>query len=375
MIMGMKKGISVGKGFNKEIYALRFALTTSCNLDCGYCFVKKDDRVFRFECAEKILDVFLSSPGGTKLLMIYGGEPLLHFPLLKRVIAFSREAAARNGKKLIVSIGTNGILLDGENLAFFNDADVKVSLTLDGRKRYHDKARRTKGGVGSFDAVMRTVPLLVDRIDKRNRCVLFGVLPNSVDSLFDNFLYILGLGFDSVNVETIQSPLFEWSDIRKKRFREEMTRVAEYIYDNIGKGKFAFLNSINRELKDGSVSAAYSDAVCPFLCNLEVYPDGEMTFSPFLMNSPEKADHIVGTADTGFIGKYASCTYDSRSGRCRRCLGDYGRSGRSEKIPADDVVKTRNVYSIYMARKILERAKGDILFRRYVDEARERIFE
>ena len=371
----MKKGMVVRKKFNKEVYALRFALTTSCNLDCEYCFVNKDGRVFRLEQAKKILDIFLSSPGETKLLIIYGGEPLLAFPLLKQVITFSRKTAVRNGKNLIISIGTNGILLNEQNLDFFRDADVKVSLTLDGRKSYHDKARRTREKEGSFDSVMRTVPLLVERIDQRNRCVLFGVLPTSVDSLFDNFLYVLGLGFDSVNIETIQSPLFEWSDDRKKRFKSEMTKVVEYIYDNMSKERFIFLNSINRELNDGSLSKAYSEVSCPFYRNLEVYPDGKMTFSPFLMNSPEKESYIVGTVDAGFIGKYSACMYDSRSERCQRCFSEYGPSCRSEKILADDVVKIRNVYSIYMARKILERAKVDILFRRYIDEARERVFE
>ncbi len=373
--MNMNKEISVGKKFNKEVYALRFALTTSCNLDCKYCFVKKDDQVFRSGQAEKILDVFLSSPGETKLLMIYGGEPLLHYPLLKRVIEFSRKAAAMNGKKLIISIGTNGILLNEESLVFFRDADVKVSLTLDGQKPFHDKARRTKGKEGSFDAVIRNVPMLVTRMDGRSRCVLFGVLPTSVDVLFENFFYIISLGFDSVNIETIQSPLFEWSDARKQRFKSEMTRTVDYIYDNIGKGRFIFLNSINRELNDESLSKAYSEVSCPFYRNLEVYPDGKMTFSPFLMNSPEKESYIVGTVDAGFIGKYSACMYDSRSERCQRCFSEYGPSCRSEKILADDVVKIRNVYSIYMARKILERAKVDILFRRYIDEARERVFE
>ena len=371
----MKKGMVVRKKNAKEIYALRFALTTSCNLDCEYCFVNKDGRVFRLEQAKKILDIFLSSPGETKLLMIYGGEPLLAFPLLKQVITFSRKTAVRNGKNLIISIGTNGILLNEQNLDFFRDADVKVSLTLDGRKSYHDKARRTREKEGSFDSVMRTVPLLVERIDQRNRCVLFGVLPTSVDSLFDNFLYVLGLGFDSVNIETIQSPLFEWSDDRKKRFKSEMTKVVEYIYDNMSKERFIFLNSINRELNDGSLSKAYSEVTCPLYQNLEVYPDGEMTFSPFLMNAPEKASYVIGTADRGFVKRYADCSFAAASMKCRNCFGEYRKEDGSLRSIADDVVKTRNIYSIYFARKVKSEAIHNEVFSAYIREAMERIFE
>ena len=371
----MKKKISTITKFNKEIYALRFALTTKCNLNCTYCFVKKDKKVFCLKEAKKILNIFLNSPGKTKLLMIYGGEPLLFFSLLKEIIIFSRQEARRNKKNLIISIGTNGLLLNEEILDFFERKNIKLSVTLDGRKSFNDKARLSVSKKSSFNGVIKKIPLLLKNTKKQNRCILFGILPSSVSNLFENFLFILSLGFDSVNIEAIQSPIFKWNDKQKKCFSVEMKKVVVYIYGNIKRGNFIFLNSINRELWNEGISGSYKKAICPFYQNLEVYPDGEMTFSPFLMNSSDRKKYIIGTTDKGFLNKYEMCKYDHLSAVCKKCFGDYCNTNNQVKILAGDIVKIRNVYSIYMAMKIMEIAKKEEVFSEYIDEAKERIFE
>ncbi|NTV40867.1 MAG: radical SAM protein [Candidatus Moranbacteria bacterium] len=370
-----KKSCNALDGFNKEIHTLRFSLTTKCTLDCHYCFVKKDGRVISFDVARKILKIFLCSPGKDKILIIYGGEPLLFLGLLKKIIVFSNKIAIKNNKKLIISNGTNGTLLNQRNLLFLRDNNVKISISLDGKREVHDIARVTKNQVGSFDMVAEKLPLLFKNIKKENLCVLFGILPTSVERTFENFLYITSLGFDSVNIEPIQSPLFKWDSRQFKRFKVEMKKVTEFVYKNIENGNFIFLNSVNREIKDESISHLYKKSLCPFYQNLEVYPDGEMAFSPFLMNSPEKDDFIIGNVNDGFWGKYEKCLYDCGSLGCQNCLNSYNKKSNSEKDVADDVVRLRNVYSIYLARKILKLCDKSGIFQKYQTEAKKRIFE
>ncbi len=338
-------------------------------------FFKKDGRVISLSTAKKILRVFLCSSGKEKILIIYGGEPLLFLELLEKIIIFSKKIAKENNKNLIISNGTNGTLLNKRSLSFFRDNDVKISISLDGKKEIHNMARVTKSQIGSFDMVAKKIPLLLRSTPRQNLCVLFSILPTSSEIIFENFLYIVSLGFSSVNIEPIQSSLFKWTDKQREYFKSEMKKVAEFVFESIERNNFIFLNSINRELKDKNISRLYDKALCPFYQNLEIYPDGEMAFSPFLINSPNKKDFLIGNIDKGFLNKYEKCFYDSQSSKCQKCFGLYGEKKDLEKSVADDVVKLRNVYSIYFARKILKNSSEKKIFCEYISEAKKRIFE
>ena len=372
----MKKELVVTDTWNKEIYTLRFALTTVCNLDCRYCFVKKNGKVISLNQAEEILDFFLNSPGEDKLLMIYGGEPLLFFSLLKKIINFAKQAAMKNGKKLTISIGTNGTLLNKERIDFFKKENIKVSMSIDGKKEVHNKGRLSKEKTGSFARVVAKVPLLIKNIKKHNRSVLLGVLPESADELFENFLYIISLGFDSINVEPIYSPSFIWDDKQKKSFKRELQKIIGYIYENINKRNFIFLNSINRKFKQEEVDNVYDNTTrCPFYENLEIYPAGEMTFSPFLINSTKKEAYIIGSIENGIAKKYQGCKYSPAFARCKKCFSDYSHLTNTKKNIAEDVIKIRNLYSVYLVAKVVELADGNEAFADYISEAKKRIFE
>jgi len=95
--------------FSKEIYALRLSITTGCILGCKYCFVKKTNQMMDFLTAQKAIDLLLISPGKKKLLLIYGGEPLLH-PSLKKIILLALDKAKNLKKELDISLATNCLL-------------------------------------------------------------------------------------------------------------------------------------------------------------------------------------------------------------------------------------------------------------------------
>jgi len=359
---------------NKEIYLLRLAITTQCILNCQYCFVKKDNRVISYRTAKKALDFFLNSLGRQKVLIIYGGEPLLHFDLLKKIIILAQKKARILGKSLIISVGTNGILLDQEQLNFFRRTNIKLAVSLDGQREFHNRARVFKNKKGSFDSIFKKIPLVTKNIKRENLCVLFGVLPSSVHKMYDNLLFLLSLGFDSINIEPIQSSLFKWSEKQKKYFKNGLQKFIGYIYKNIRQGNFLFLNTANRELKNHIISNWHKNT-CPFYQNLEVYPDGEMAFSPFLINMANKEQYIIGTINKGLLKKYKSCHYDLKSKKCKNCWQNYyierGFGGQG----AEEVLKLRDIYSIYLAKKISELSKQEPIFKKYIKEAKKRIFE
>lgn len=75
---------------SKEIFSLKLSITTACNLNCRYCFVTKNSRYIDLETAYKAIDFFLLSKGEKKILILYGGEPLLH-PSLKTIILYTKN--------------------------------------------------------------------------------------------------------------------------------------------------------------------------------------------------------------------------------------------------------------------------------------------
>ncbi len=357
--------------FNKEIYALRLAITTECVLDCKYCFVDKDKRVMSLATAKKAVNFLLESPGREKLLIIYGGEPLIHWILLKSIIKFYRQRGKKLRKNVMVSVGTNAILLNKSRLEFFKKYDVKLAISMDGTKKIHDRARVYSNKAGSFDKVIKNIPLAIGMTKKQNISVLFGVLPDAAGVMLNNLNFLVSCGFKNINVEPIQSSKFIWRETHKKLFYRNLSKFINHIYKNIPAGNFIFLNSINRELRNNRLSG--NRRTCPIYENIEIYPDGEMSFSPFLINSRNKINYLVGDISRGMNIKYSSCLHSYGSPVCQACWSGYDDS--SNNYFANDVLHFRNLSSIYTAEKIRERSKNRSMFKKYSKIAAESIFE
>lgn len=362
----------IESNFNKEIYLLRLAVTTECILRCRYCFIKKTNKVISYEIAEKSINLLLNSLGNQKLLIIYGGEPLLYFDLVKKIIVFAQKKAIKLKKSLIISLGTNGILLNQNQLKFFKETDTKLAISLDGQKKIHDKARVFPNSDGSFDDVFNKLPLILSNIEKKNLCILFGVLPSSAYKMYDNLIYLTELGFDSINIEPIQSRRFKWNQNEEKVFLINLNKICQYLYKNIFNNNFIFLNTINRELKNKRLS--FRKNICPFFENLEVYPDGEMAFSPFLINSKYKSRYIIGDINKGLLDKYVYCNYSCDNDYCKNCWRDYLREN-SDLGRSNNALRMRDFFSIYLSKKILNNSKKKSVFKKYIYEAKKRTFE
>ncbi|MBU1177091.1 radical SAM protein [Patescibacteria group bacterium] len=359
--------------FNKDIYRLRLAVTTACVLRCKYCFVRKTNKVIPYQIAIKAINLLLESRGSEKLLMIYGGEPLLCFDVLKRIINFAQNKARLLNKSLIISIGTNGVLLNQEKLDFFKKTNIKLAISLDGQKKFHNKARVLNNKKGSFDLIFDKLPLVFKNIKKENACVLFGVLPSSAHAMYDNLVYLNKLGFDSINIEPIESPQFKWKPSQQEIFLINLIKFTKLIEQGIQHGSFIFMNSVNRELRGRKLTDKKN--LCPFFRNLEVYPEGEIIFSPLLINSKDKDRYIIGSIKSGFLKKYTSCYFSPNSGECKNCKEEYLFKEKDNYSNSEDVLNLRNSWSIKLSQKILSRAKTQPVFKRYIREAKKRVFE
>lgn len=110
-------------------------ITPECNLDCSYCpFSKLNTTMNRQNNFEKQIDslyIILNSTFFEKSfdeLVIYGGEPLLYFNQVKKVIKEYRKHK-KGGK---VTICTNGIFINKAIISFCKGEMLNLAINMDG---------------------------------------------------------------------------------------------------------------------------------------------------------------------------------------------------------------------------------------------------
>ena len=355
--------------FSKEIYALRLSITTGCILGCKYCFVKKTNQMMDFLTAQKAIDLLLISPGKKKLLLIYGGEPLLH-PSLKKIILLALDKAKNLKKELDISLATNGLLLDKDFLSFFKKKQTRISISIDGDKETHDQNRVFINGNGSFNLLSRKLPLVFNYLNQKQLSAIMTITPKYSNKMFNNFSYLIKKGFRNIHLEPVQKT--NWSNSQKENFYFNFEKIINYVLKNIENKKFIFLNSINPLLNQ---EKNFEEILyCPFYKCLEIYPQGEMAFSPFLLNLPEsqKKRYIVGNVKKRFIKRYQNCHPGQTPYQCQNCCPDYYQD---IKKSGARLVSWRNQLYQKATDHIYQRSLSDKNFKRYIKEAKKRIFE
>lgn len=134
----------------QEIRLLVLRLTERCNLHCAYCYAARDDATFDMDEETAIRAIQRCCPEGGKLkIQFTGGEPLLRLDLMEAVYAFGM----RTGRKLSLSVQTNGTLLNRENCRSLKAIRCGVGVSLDGVGKANE-LRCFPDGTPAYDAIV-----------------------------------------------------------------------------------------------------------------------------------------------------------------------------------------------------------------------------
>ncbi len=137
-------------------YLVEIHLTSRCNLACRYCFAQSGPQGWDMQekLAKEAVDLALALPTNDLTIEFAGGEPLLRFPLLRRLIERIERASVQRSQPVLIAVQTNGLLLGEEALKFFaRHPDVEVGLSLDGPSHLNDLARVAGDGQGRHPAI------------------------------------------------------------------------------------------------------------------------------------------------------------------------------------------------------------------------------
>lgn len=153
---------------NQEMLFIKPA-SSSCNLDCGYCFYKQDRQgevchpVMALETLERLIDQSLEnlSHGDSLYLSFQGGEPLLAgLSFYEQLVDYLKMQDKQINYHL--SFQSNGILIDDDFCEFFKRENALLGLSLDLDARIHDTYRIDKKGKASYNKVLAAK----ERLDK-----------------------------------------------------------------------------------------------------------------------------------------------------------------------------------------------------------------
>ncbi|MCD7774014.1 MAG: thioether cross-link-forming SCIFF peptide maturase [Clostridiales bacterium] len=191
------------------VKALCLHVAHTCNLNCAYCFAsqgkyKGERALMSFEVGKQALDFLVANSGSRKNLEVdfFGGEPLMNWDVVKRLVEYARSIEKDAGKNFRFTLTTNGMLIDDDVIEFANREMHNVVLSLDGRKEIHDRVRVDYAGNGSYDKIVPKFQKLVKARGNKNY-YMRGTFTHANPDFTEDIKAMLDLGFTELSMEPV----------------------------------------------------------------------------------------------------------------------------------------------------------------------------
>ncbi len=191
------------------IKALCLHIAHTCNLNCAYCFASQGNyhgerSVMSFEVGKRALDFLVENSGTRRNLEVdfFGGEPLMNFDVVKKLVEYARSIEKEKNKNFRFTLTTNGLLIDDDVIDFANREMSNVVLSLDGRKEVHDRYRVDYAGNGSWERIVPKFQKLVKARGGKNY-YMRGTFTHENPDFLKDIETMLDLGFTELSMEPV----------------------------------------------------------------------------------------------------------------------------------------------------------------------------
>jgi len=191
------------------VKALCLHVSHACNLVCSYCFAgqgkyRGKSALMPFDVGKRALDFLIENSGSRRNLEVdfFGGEPLLNFDVVKRLVQYARSVEKEHKKNFRFTLTTNGMLIDDDVIDFCNREMSNVVLSLDGRKEIHDRYRVDAKGNGSYDVIVPKFQRLVKARGGKSY-YMRGTFTHANPDFLKDINVMLDLGFNELSMEPV----------------------------------------------------------------------------------------------------------------------------------------------------------------------------
>ena len=285
-------------------------VTNQCNLSCQYCYEFGEDKVatpegkpkfMEWETAKSSVEYLFAESQGRKSVHItfFGGETLMNFPLLKRVVEYSRARAEELQVKLDFSLTTNATLLTPAIIEYLAENAIGVTVSMDGPKEMQDKFRVFSNGRGSYDIIKPKVQNLLAKHKTRPIAARVTMTSGAMDvrKIYQHLKHELGfyeVGFAPVT--TSPNRLYSINEPGMDSVLEQFSELADEYLEYALRGEHHGFSNVSDTLSELHQGVNKSLPCGAGLGMVGVGPSGDIAPCHRFVDSDE---HVLGNVTTG----------------------------------------------------------------------------
>jgi len=309
----MKKDLAINRTNriweNGMAQSITFIVTEDCQLRCKYCYIvgKNNKKKMSLDTAKKAIEYILGnrdwfSATGVTWDFI-GGEPLLEIELLDNIMDYIKRRLYELNHPWFdcyrINISTNGLMYDNPRVQRFITKNLKhlnIGISVDGTRLKHDMQRVYPNGRGSYDDIIKNIPLWISQFPESSTKVT--IAHDDLPYICESVLHLWEIGIKEVNINVIFED--EWQDKDDIVYEEQLRLLADNIiekrlfYDN--RCSF-FQTSIGKPLDPINDTSPW----CGAGRMLAIGTDGNfypcVRFAPFSLTNREAI--VIGNCETG----------------------------------------------------------------------------
>ncbi len=219
-------------------------LTDTCNLRCRYCFINNNmpncspgSTMMTWETAKSAIDMYFANLKPNKFhktIVFYGGEPLLAFGLMKRIVEYiqTQHKALFAQYNIGLLLINNGTKISEEVARYLVDhPEITICISLDGCEETHDDQRVYADGKGTFKDIEASIQRLHSS-GRKDINISATIGDHNVDKLSELLVLHKQYGFQSVNFNLMLDTLerrvdVSYTEIATKRMLEYFEQARE----------------------------------------------------------------------------------------------------------------------------------------------------
>lgn len=231
-------------------------VTLRCDHQCPYCHSSivgptRTEFDISDETCDDVVDRIFESPNPNITIEFQGGEPLLAWPKIKRIIDRAEEKNKTAGKTILYALVSNLVNLTEEIVEEIVKRRIQVSTSMDGPAVVHDANRPYRKGMSAHNIVLGKIQMLKDRYAKEgwdpgvyNVGCIFTTTRNAFGHEKEIIDQYVALGLHNIHLRTLDPLGYAVKNTHKlaytyEEYKEFYFKTLDYIIE-LNRGGYEF---------------------------------------------------------------------------------------------------------------------------------------